>query len=239
MNKSKLGTFVYFGLMAGFFFLLVYALILDCMREDKIVRMEDVQAELYEVVTLDVVGDKSTVIGPVDCKTFKDEGTTILIPRKPGTYIVIVSKRTRQGTTIYITKVECGAGETPDIVPDPPVNPDEPVTPDVSTFQKRFKELLISSVPEAHRAGVCPKLAEACAKVRSANYASEEELLEAIQTAQRAALDWDNASVEFRASWFSLFQGNGPFDKLLSEEYPDKVNWNKVLSDMEQVYKSL
>lgn len=239
MNKDKLGACVYVSLVTGFFLLFVYAMVLDYTREDKIIRMDDVQAELYEVVTLDVVGDKSTVIGPVDCKTFKDEGTTILIPRKPGTYIVIISKRTRRGTTIYITKVECGSEETPDIAPDPPVEPDEPVVPDVSTFQKRFKELLISSVPEAHRAGVGQKLAEACAQVKSGNYASEDELLEAIQTAQRAALNWDSAPVEFRASWFSLFQGNGPFDKLLSEEYPDKVDWDKVLMDMEQVYKSL
>ena len=203
---------------------------------DHLVRLDDITAELYETVVIDVVGDKSLVVGPIESRTFKDEESTILIPRKAGTYVVVINKATRTGTDTYVVRITCGGDTAPDVAPDPPVNPD---VPDVSTFQQKFKELLVLSIPQAYRADVCVRLADACAAVRNNNYASEEELLQAIQKAQREALSWDTASPEFRSSWFALFQANGPFDKLISEEYPEKVNWNKVLSDMEQVYRGL
>lgn len=227
--KSVIGILIVFAVAVMF-----TSIIQGVLTRDRIVRLDDITAELYDTVVIDAAGSKSLVLDPVECRTFKDGNNTVLIPRKAGTYVAVISKRTSTGTQTSVVRIVCEGGDTPDVTPDPPVNPDVP-----SIFQQKFKELLVSSIPQAYRLGVCSKLADACATVKSSNYASEEELLGAVQQAQRAALDWDNASPEFRSSWFALFQANGPFDKLISEEYPEKVNWNKVLSDMEQVYRSL
>lgn len=234
MNKTA--KLIIGGLMIFAAAMIVAIMINAVMTHDRIIRLDDITAELYDTVVIDAAGDKSLVLGPVECRTFKDGNNTILIPRKPGTYVAVISKRTSTGTQTSVVRIVCEGGSAPDVTPDPPVNPD---VPDVSTFQQKFKELLVSSIPQAYRVGVCSRLADACAAVRNNNYASEEELLQAIQKAQREALSWDTASPEFRSSWFALFQANGPFDKLISEEYPEKVNWNKVLSDMEQVYRGL
>ena len=230
----------YRSVIMSIIFIVVGVIIVGCAilflpTKPKVERLPDVTAELYETVEFEVQSAEVLVYGPVETKAFPSGNKTYFIPRKEGVYyLFFVNAGGIVRKPCYVGRVTCGS-----VDPGPQPNPQPEPQPSVSSFQDKFRELLLSNIPASYREGVGPGLAAACAKVRSMNSLSEEELLENLQKEQRAALDWDNAAPEFRASWFAFFQAEGPVDILIKDTYPDKVNWSSVLQDMEAVYKGL
>lgn len=105
-NMIEKGAFL--GLILCFIASIILAIVTPFTMKDEILHLDDITVKAGESATIDMVGRRYAAFGPEECHPFVHKENTVLVPRKPGVYTVVIIKETMiHGTKTYVTSVVC------------------------------------------------------------------------------------------------------------------------------------
>lgn len=87
---------------------LVWVIYQGIVTKDQIIPLEDRTVAPHETVVVDITGYPACVVGPEECPVYEHNKTSVFIPNKPGTYVLVVVKKIECGCIeLYTLKVTC------------------------------------------------------------------------------------------------------------------------------------